>query len=670
MESSASADARTSPQTATPATQRTLIDHFTRRGTPTPNPVAPPMESPLRRERAVPTPSESRTEPPAKKPRTCGRTDSTPTTLTASQIIAKHPGQSYEATAHNTQIFCRACKETKSLKKSTLDDHEKSPKHMKNLDLWKKLKTKDTEAHQFLAQTTFPSGEGSNLPEAHRLRRFNVVKTIMEAGIPIHKIDKLRNLLEDSNYSLTDSSHMAKLIPLVHTETFSHLSAAVKGQDIGCIFDGASRQGELICVVARWVQEETAVPLRWKVVQKLVRLHHCPVAVTGDELARILNDAISLRMGIPPSNIFSATHDRASVNRLGIAGLAPLWNQCFPIPCFAHLIDDAGPTFDCPSADAFMDIWHGIFAHSCHAKALFKELYDTTVQSYSETRWWSWWENVRQVAMLFPQITEFFQVHLLSTKMCPAYQKRGSVYLHPGERNRALRVELAVYQDVAEMMVKTTYNLEGDGPLVFDVYDQLIALKAHIDNPRTPTTDAVLVKIEEELNGTADDELFLLCARPHECIAPVQQYFQEKWREEAAALEFFKIARWFSPVHASAMGITERTVRDFATNFADRGKPLIPWLAAEVPGLLEDLPVYVDCYTTTSENVDLMIWWPAQRARLRTFAKCAKRLTLAQPTSGAAERVFSVYRRQFSCLQAAALEETLETSVMLEYNKE
>jgi hypothetical protein len=44
------------------------------------------------------------------------------------------------------------------------------------------------------------------------------------------------------------------------------------------------------------------------------------------------------------------------------------------------------------------------------------------------------------------------------------------------------------------------------------------------------------------------------------------------------------------------------------------------------------------------------------------------KILLVQPSSGVAERVFSLLNSNFSKDEEAALEETVETSIMLKYN--
>jgi hypothetical protein len=54
---------------------------------------------------------------------------------------------------------------------------------------------------------------------------------------------------------------------------------------------------------------------------------------------------------------------------------------------------------------------------------------------------------------------------------------------------------------------------------------------------------------------------------------------------------------------------------------------------------------------------------------LPTWSDTAKKILLIQPSSAAAERVFSLLRNTFNEQQNSCLEDYLETSLMLQYNK-
>ena len=62
-----------------------------------------------------------------------------------------------------------------------------------------------------------------------------------------------------------------------------------------------------------------------------------------------------------------------------------------------------------------------------------------------------------------------------------------------------------------------------------------------------------------------------------------------------------------------------------------------------------------------------MQWWSGQEWALPNWLAAVKKILLTQPSSASAERVFSILQNTFSKQQDAALEETVEASVMLRY---
>ena len=61
-------------------------------------------------------------------------------------------------------------------------------------------------------------------------------------------------------------------------------------------------------------------------------------------------------------------------------------------------------------------------------------------------------------------------------------------------------------------------------------------------------------------------------------------------------------------------------------------------------------------------------WWATHYIALPNWSAAVKKILLVQPGSASAERVFSLLQNAFSKQQDAALEETVEASVMLRYN--
>lgn len=59
------------------------------------------------------------------------------------------------------------------------------------------------------------------------------------------------------------------------------------------------------------------------------------------------------------------------------------------------------------------------------------------------------------------------------------------------QKKALLKAELAVIVDFGMQFVKTTYNLEGDGPLVFRCYEAISALTAAVNLAHYPNLNAI-----------------------------------------------------------------------------------------------------------------------------------------------------------------------------------
>ena len=100
--------------------------------------------------------------------------------------------------------------------------------------------------------------------------------------------------------------------------------------------------------------------------------------------------------------------------------------------------------------------------------------------------------------------------------------------------------------------------------------------------------------------------------------------------------------------------------------------------AAEIDAIVADIPTYIAAVSTAvllpvSEDDELeriVIFWETNRYNFRAFKELfvAYALTFV-PSSAAAERVFSILKRFFGNNQNSALEDYIEYSVMLSFNK-
>ena len=62
-------------------------------------------------------------------------------------------------------------------------------------------------------------------------------------------------------------------------------------------------------------------------------------------------------------------------------------------------------------------------------------------------------------------------------------------------------------------------------------------------------------------------------------------------------------------------------------------------------------------------------WWKTNAAMLPNWSSIARKIMLIQPSSTAVERVFSLLKASFGEQQEASLQDYVEASLMLQFNK-
>ena len=142
-------------------------------------------------------------------------------------------------------------------------------------------------------------------------------------------------------------------------------------------------------------------------------------------------------------------------------------------------------------------------------------------------------------------------------------------------------------------------------------------------------------------------------------------FFQRKFSQEFYEnVLVFRSARLCCPVQVQQLRPTAASVEELRrVRFLDND--------AIIQGLTAELPRYLavaDGAGLQTEEEKLQ-WWSRNEANLPNCSSAVKKVLLVQPSSASAERVFSIMNNFFTNQQDAALEQTVEASVMLCYNQ-
>ena len=548
----------------------------------------------------------------------------------------------------NKKLFCAGCREQLSVKKSTLELHIKSLKHnirgkerlvsreKRQQDIAKSLQKYDKEVH--------PSGE--TLPDSTRVYRVKVVTALLKAGVPLSKLDSFRDLLEENAYALTDSSHLRRLIPFILQDEISKLKQDINGRHVSIIFDGTTHVCEAFVIVLRYIDKD------WVLKQRVCRLMLLAKSITGEECARQLVTAVSTELSIAPDLVVAAMRDRASVNDVAMRTVSVVYNKLLDVGCFSHTLDRVGERMKTPILDEFTKAWISLFSHSPKSRLAWRTQTGLSTPTYSATRWWSKFEVIHQLHNSFGDVPVFLHGNDLPSATTGKLLK----ILEDEPTCRKLKMELAIMVDAMELFVKATYLLEGDGPLALVVYQQLSLLYSHISTEYYPNVAAVAKLLSR---GKSTHECQLI-AYAKACCVPAYAYFKEKFDNDLKpVVTAFKAARYFSPSKVNELKPTAADI-DGLTAF--------PFLNSEViDGLKSELPEYLAAAEDVSDKVDVIWWWKLHEEKLPTWTRICKLVFLVQPSSAAAERVFSMFTN-FSSQQESSLEDYLQVSILLQYN--
>jgi len=182
-----------------------------------------------------------------------------------------------------------------------------------------------------------------------------------------------------------------------------------------------------------------------------------------------------------------------------------------------------------------------LFAHSLKVRMLWKDRTSLSMPSYSLTRWWNKWEVFKQLMVQFGDLEEF----LKSSDVCTMTRTKLLSFFSDSSKKANLQIELAAIVDYGEPFVKTTYKLEGDGPLALECYEAVETVSRSVELAYAPNVEAVA----KTLSCGSQTVKQRLLNHAKTCVQPAHSYYKRQLSSSLKVpLVAFKAARLFSPV--------------------------------------------------------------------------------------------------------------------------
>jgi hypothetical protein len=332
-----------------------------------------------------------------------------------------------------------------------------------------------------------------------------------------------------------------------------------------------------------------------------------------------------------------------------------------------------------PETKKFISKWLKLLSKPSFVKA-FRSKYGCAPTTFSNTRWWSRFDVIRELWKNRKSLRDFV-VELINQKVCEKSAKKLLQYYTADSWQ--FHIDLAFLLDAGLPFYDATYALEGDSFLAPFVTSKLRALNNMINGWTT-------VAVTERVKLVAHERYPIIAVplnpdpnkqRRNAWIAetlnkaiPCFAYFTDTIIKVDAEMEgerkYFEAAELWHPGTSRARYMFGQTI-DLRAALGG-----IKFLESEpetVNQLIEEWPKYVDFVKEENVPRDLtpqqvIDFWNAHATALPVMYAVARKLILGQPSSAAAERVFSVLATSFSETQLSSLQDLIELVVMIKYN--
>jgi hypothetical protein len=592
--------------------------------------------------------------------------------------VEEWPGQSF--VVKGEKLICQCCNAEVSNKASSTKQHVKSKTkarsdHEANLDMFEMLGTDRETLCQLIDDYDEKfNPTGTTLDKAIREHRVEVLCTLLEAGVPINKINekRFRKMLERSGGSsttLTSASHLMELMAIPRELQRKTLKEELKGKSVVVIWDGTTRVAEVYVVVVRfWANG--------KVQQRVAGLRLLSHPLTGPENVGVLMDIMG-NTGVGWVDVLEFAADRAATNQSAFDILKGLASNAFLAGCVPHTLSHVGENSDLDVLRMFTFALT-IMTHSTNARTCFARHFGETMKRFNKIRWYVRYEMQKQIALNWTALAPWLAECELVGHAPESVTAMRAVL---NANSKTLQLELAISMDAYDLFVRCTYTLEGDSVLVFKLVDLLDELTAHVQIVRgggagTPNTRALAKKIVDDdfghlLQAAKDAKVNALI---QESLVKVERsfaYFEEKMVELDEMVQIFKASRLFDPSRIAALAANVNEVERQLTLFPFFDAPTVALLVAGLPAYIARVAA-----TPLARDADgdftYERWWAdcEGEAGLGDWFSAATKVLILQPSSAAAERIFSMLKALMGDQQQArALEDYQEAAIMTRYNQ-
>jgi hypothetical protein len=237
-------------------------------------------------------------------------------------------------------------------------------------------------------------------------------------------------------------------------------------------------------------------------------------------------------------------------------------------------------------------------------------------------------------------------------------------------------LQLYTISTVGRLLGNICYELEGDGPLIFNTYELYIrAVQLLRADGRLP--EPVMDKIRQfsTVNGVLDEAAYhaneLIC---REVISPARAYLAGQAAKEVVmkSVHVAKVAAMWNPAKVYGMSLNAAMLNELMRRDS-LNRRIVPWITEDDRRLLaaEAGEYKAACALLDDPDLDILEFWKRNdhgKTKFPTWVKCARKFVIAQPSSAAIERVWSLFSNYFHDEDVKSLLDYINTVLLCKYN--
>jgi protein-arginine kinase activator protein McsA len=592
------------------------------------------------------------------------------------------------------RLFCKSCRMAVDTKKSAVNSHVTSTRHVTSKILYRRNKENKGSIYQHVRDKE-SSGDrywGEGLTVDTVVDRMAVTQSFLATGISLNKLrddsNGLLGLLEAATGNLC-IAHMYDLVSEVHELEIVTLKKELKkAGPITLIFDGTTDVCEVVALVARWVDTETN-----RVQQRLLCADMYEKSMTGEDLTVMLHEQI-VKYEIAAVRIVGYCRDGASVNSKAVNLLSGITRNSEDIVCTCHAACLAGTLLSksLGNASKLVSKYSSMLSRSNIAMQAMKATIGKRPATKSMVRWGSEYNVADEIFVYIDHLKDLVNNndHEFAAELRQSIREMLSEH-GPLDENglnslQRIKLELALYKDFGECIFQFVYGFEGDGFLTPLIYARMTEVCSRMESIVTtrvncPRLHQTVEAITPDV-GRQQQLLQVFCAKAAPARDKFISCFLNAGGSCARMMQTYKCLSILAPHIARDLNAAQRT--DYISRIANT--KFMKYLDSAVPGgvdrtinrLTEELPRYLQLaagYIHQPQDIlskqarDLNDWWIQIVNDLPAFKSVYNCGLLLQPSSAAAERVFSMIRCMFDDRQEGALIDYKEGAVMTRYNQ-